>query len=114
MSPSGIRFLPYAIAALPFALVAAASALWWGSLARPWAYLLVGNVVLYGLIALVVVVGNRFVIGGYFLETKPPGSTESRAPIVDSFTLIVLAAVLVFVAISGSILWGLKLWLAKP
>jgi predicted small integral membrane protein len=78
--------------------------------------LLVGNVALYGLVAVVVVIANQFVTGGYFLEIRTPASGNSRAsaPLIDSFTLTVLDVALVFIAIGGVVLWGLKQWFAKP
>jgi hypothetical protein len=108
--------MPYALAILPFALVAAASALWRQSLARPWIYFFLANAALYSLIVVVVVVANHFFMGAYFLEARVPGPDAPRPSplLVDAFTLTVLAAVAVFVAIGGLILWALKLWMAKP
>lgn len=113
MPLAAYQAIPYVLAAFPFVLATGAAALWWGVLARPWIFLVLGNVALYGLIVVAVLVASQFVTGGYFLEVNTQGS-KSQAPAIEPFALSILVALTAFVVIGGAILWGLKVWLAKP
>ena len=113
MPLAAYQAIPYILAAFPFVLATGAAALWWGTLARPWIFLVLGNVALYGLIVVAVLVANQFVTDGYFLEVNTQGS-KSQAPAIEPFTLVILVAMAAFVVIAGATLWGLKVWLAKP
>lgn len=113
MKFAAYQAIPYVLMAFPFVLATGAAALWWGNLARPWIFLVLGNVALYGLIVVAVLVANQFVSGGYFLEVNTQGS-KPQGPAVEPFTLAILLALAAFVVIAGAILWGLKVWLASP
>jgi len=113
MPLAAYQAIPYVLAALPFVMATGVAALWWGALARPWIFLVLGNVALYGLIVVAVLVANQFVTGGYFLEVNAQGS-KSQGPAIEPFTLAILIVVGVFILVGGTILWGLKVWLAKP
>ena len=104
MSPGVYLALPYAIAALPLVLVAAASTAWWGTLARPWLYVLLGSLALYGVVVIAVLVASQFVTGGYFLEVRAPGSSEQ--PATDPLTVVVIASVAAFIAVGGGLCSG--------
>ena len=108
-----IQVLPYATAAFPLALVCVMSVVWWNVLVRPWLFLAIGSLTLYGLIALavgaLVLIGPSF--GGYFLEV--PLQPGERSLSMDPLTITLVIALIAILIVGIVILWGLKQWLFK-
>ncbi len=111
------QYLPFALLLLPFAETLALGAIWWSGLARPWLFIVLGSVALYGFAAALIFVTDHLVIfGGYFLESVHQRSEQQIASQTSSMAWILWIALplLSFVVISAFILLGIKLWLSRP